>query len=380
MNRTLCWRAFARSVSAAILVASAGFGCGSEDEGSGISGVSTGGSSGVSGGSGGVGAAGASGTAGMMMSGGAGGVGGATGGIGGATGGVGGMTGGVGGMVAGDAGGMTGGDDPDGGTVDPDGGAAGMGGDGSCCDDGDCICREAPTALSSAEGPYPTDSYSLPGVGCIYYPTSGAEPPFAAVAISDGYLGTGGCGRTQTNGWGPLYASHGIVAMIVETGSGDQPRTRGNHLIEGIDGFKQENMNSSSPLNGKLAGRYGTSGFSMGGGGTTYASSEDSTLLSSVAMMPWGPTSDLTVPTLIICGASDRTAGCGSHGRPAYGGIADSVDKMLIVVSGGHVGQPTAGGGDSGAVGLAFTKLYLEGDQRWKPFLLMADYEETNIE
>ena len=32
-----------------------------------------------------------------------------------------------------------------------------------------------------------------------------------------------------------------------------------------------ENTKNGSPLFGKLSGRYGTSGFSMGGGGTTYA-------------------------------------------------------------------------------------------------------------
>jgi len=385
MNRALRWRALARACSAAVLVSWAGFGCGSEDEGGGQSGLSTGGTSGF--GSGGVAAGGASGVAGTTT----GGAGGTTGGAGGMTGGtagISGMSGGVGGPVSGGVGGMTGGasgmtggGDPDGGTVDPDaGGMAGMGGgDGSCCADGDCICREAPTGLTSDNGPYSTDSYSLAGVGCIYYPTD-AEPPFAAVAISDGFLGTGGCGFAQTSGWGDFFASHGIVTMIVETGSGDQPPARGRALIDGIDGFKQENANSSSPLFEKLAGRYGTSGFSMGGGGTSYASSTDSSLLSSVAIMPWGPTSDLTVPTLVICGSSDRTASCGTHGRPLYNGIGDSTGKMLITVSSGHAGQPTAGGGDSGAAGLAFTKLYLEGDERWKEVLLSADYDETNIE
>jgi hypothetical protein len=283
-------------------------------------------------------------------------------------GGVGGMeaTGGVGGI--GGAAGMA--------------GAAGMGtGTSDCCPDGDCICRgEAPTGLTSEAGPYATDSYDLSGIGCVYYPTD-AEPPFAAVAISDGFGGSGGCGVTQTNRWGPLYASHGIVAMIVNTSSGDQPNQRGAALSEGIAGFKAENEKSGSPLFGKLAGRYGTSGFSMGGGGTTYAAQDDATLKSSVAMMAWGPVrSGVMVPSLFICGASDRTAACGSHSEGAYGGIADTVPKMIITISGGHVGQPSAGGGDSGAVGLAFQKLFLDGDERWRSILLMADEDDTNIE
>jgi hypothetical protein len=251
---------------------------------------------------------------------------------------------------------------------------------GMCCADGDCVCRgEPPSALSDEPGPYQTESYALGQTGCVYYPTDG-EPPYSAVAISDGFLGSGGCGPTQTNQWGPLLASHGIVAMIVNTGSGDQPQQRGSALTEGIMGFKSENEKSDSPLFGKLNGRYGTSGFSMGGGGTTYATQTDKTLRSSVAIMPWGPVRmGVETPTLIICGSSDGIAGCGSHGTPAYAGIPDTVPKMRVTVSSGHAGQPTAGGGDSGKYGLAFTKLYLDGDERWKPLLAGAESDETNI-
>jgi hypothetical protein len=261
-------------------------------------------------------------------------------------------------------------------------GAAGMmgGGMGTCCAGGDCLCRPPePMGLTNDEGPFATDSYDLQGVGCVYYPTD-AEPPFAAVAISDGFGGSGGCGRTQTDGWGPFYASYGIVAMIVETGSGDQPGQRGNALLEGIAGFKAENEKSGSPLFGKLAGRYGTSGFSMGGGGTTYAAQEDSTLRTSVGLMAWGPVrSGIMVPSLFICGASDGIASCGAHSEGAYAGISGDTPKAIITVSGGHVGQPSAGGGDSGATALAFQKYFLEGDERWKPILLMADFDDSTI-
>ena len=259
-------------------------------------------------------------------------------------------------------------------------GGAGMIGTGSCCAGGDCLCREPePTGLTNDDGPFATDSYDLQGIGCVYYPTD-AEPPFAAVAISDGFGGSGGCGRTQTDGWGPFYASYGIVAMIVETGSGDQPGQRGNALLEGIAGFKAENEKSDSPLFGKLAGRYGTSGFSMGGGGTTYAAQEDSSLRSSVGLMAWGPVrSGIMVPSLFICGASDGIASCGSHSEGAYAGISGDTPKAIITVSGSHVGQPSAGGGDSGATALAFQKYFLDGDERWKPILLMADFDDTTI-
>jgi dienelactone hydrolase len=253
-------------------------------------------------------------------------------------------------------------------------------GTGMCCDDGDCICRgEPPTALTSDEGTFTVESYAHEA-GCIYYPTD-AEPPFSAVAISDGFGGAGGCGRTQTDGWGRLYASHGIVAMIINTTGGDQPNQRGTKLTSSIAAFKAENENSSSPLHQKLAGRYGTSGFSMGGGGTSFSTADDATLKSSVAVMPYGPTRDsIEVPTLVICGSSDGIASCASHGNRLYATVGESVPKMRVTVSAGHAGQPSAGGGDSGAAGLAFQKVYLDGDQRWKPLLLMVDSDETNIQ
>jgi hypothetical protein len=270
----------------------------------------------------------------------------------------------------------------DGGMPMADGGDMGTDmGMGSCCKDGDCLCHGmVPTALTSEPGPYKTESYDIFGVGCVYYPTD-AEPPFAAVAIADGFGGSGGCGLTQTNEWGPLYASWGIVAMIVDTGAGDQPFMRGAALSGGIAQFKMENTKADSPLHMKLSGRYGTSGFSMGGGGTTYAASDDPTLKSNVAIMAWGPVSGLTVPSLFICGDADALAGCGlgAMGSGAYAGIDESVPKAIVTLSSIHYGQPSADGGKSGQYGLAFQKVFLEGDERWRPLLVAAKWDDSTI-
>lgn len=267
-----------------------------------------------------------------------------------------------------------------GGDGDGDGdGDVGGGGTGECCADGNCLCHgPVPNSLTADRGPFKTQSYSH-SAGCIYYPTD-AEPPFAAVAVSDGFLGSGGCGRTQTNEWGPLYASWGIVTMIINTTGSDQPNVRGRKLSAAIEAFKAENQKSGSPLYQKLAGRYGTSGFSMGGGGTTYAAAADPSLRTSVAIMPWGPTqTPVKIPTLIICGSSDGIAPCGSHGTPYYGRLSNDMPKMRVEVSGGHNGQPSAGGSASGRAGLAFQKVFLEGDERWRPLLLSVRAAQTTI-
>ena len=286
-----------------------------------------------------------------------------------------GSTGAAGTMTAG-AGGTT--EPDDGGMPDPDTGTMPMG-DGACCSDGDCLCHgEPPSAPTSSEGPFAFDSYDVSSAGCVFYPTD-AEPPFAAVAISDGFLGSGGCSFSQTGDWGPLYASWGIVAMIIHTLGSDDPLTRSAKLSAGIEAFKAENQDSSSELFGKLAGRYGTSGFSMGGGGTTYSAENDPTLITNVSIMAWTPsTSGITVPSLYIFGSSDVVAG--TMGYASYQSIEDSVPKMAVTVSSGHSGQPGAGGGASGEAGLAFQKVFLENDERWRPILLMVSADETTIQ
>ena len=265
------------------------------------------------------------------------------------------------------------------------GGTAGSGGGGSgdtsCCSGKtDCVCRDAPpAAMTSANGKYTTQTYTVPA-GCIYYPTN-AEGKFSAIALSDGYLGSGGCGPAQVGRWGGLLASYGIVVMVINTGGQDQPATRGQKLLGGIAAFKTENTKSGGQLFGKLNGRYATGGFSMGGGGTTRATVTDKTLKASLAIMPYSPDgAGVVTPTLVICGQSDNTASCASHGTPVYNEIPSATPKMRVTVSGGHVGQPTAGGGDSGEWGLAFLKLYLDGDERWKPVLLAGSETATNIQ
>lgn len=256
-------------------------------------------------------------------------------------------------------------------------------GPGMCCPDGKCLCRTEPpvtlTMLTADKGPHNVMQYEIAGIGCVFYPTD-APPPYAAVAIADGFGGSGGCDSVQTEEWGPLYASHGIVAVLIETGSGDQANARGEALINAIASLKAEQEKADSPLFGKLAGRYGTSGFSTGGGGTTFAARSDMTLLSSVAIMPWGPTKEAgSVPTLVVCGDKDGVAPCSAYGNAAYMSVDSKAPKMRVTIASEHNGEPSAASGATGAYALAFQKLFLEGDERWRPLLVSAKSDETTI-
>jgi dienelactone hydrolase len=257
--------------------------------------------------------------------------------------------------------------------------AAGMGGDagagsmlnGDCCEGGDCLCRHAPPrSLSTMNGPHATANYELT-TGTVYYPTD-ADPPFAAIAICPGFTNLG----PEMRPWGPFYASHGFVLIATHTGPLDPPALRAQLLLGAIEELKGENTKSGSKLFGKLAGRYGTSGYSMGGGGTTIAAKGTPSLKSSIGLAAWGPdASGTTVPSLLLCGTSDGVAAC-SQSTGAYRQIPESTPKMVVEISGAsHLawfGPNDAGRGVSGSYALAFQKVFLEGDERWKPLLLSS--------
>jgi dienelactone hydrolase len=222
--------------------------------------------------------------------------------------------------------------------------------------------------LTSGNGPYKT-AQAMGTTGTIVYPTD-AEPPFAAVAICPGFLNTG----PEMAPWGPFYASYGIVTAVTNTGAADLPDQRGKLLLAAIEELKKMNADSKSPLFGKLSGRYGTSGYSMGGGGTTIIAQTNATLKTSVGLAPWGGSGSGTmVPELLFCGDADTVAPC-NMAQSVYTSIPAGTPKMMITVPGAtHFNwfSPTdAGGGESGKYGLAFQKVYLEGDVRWKSLLL----------
>lgn len=245
---------------------------------------------------------------------------------------------------------------------------------GECCDDGDCLCHgPAPTELTDRNGEFQTESLRVT-TGTLFYPTD-AEPPFAGLAIAAGFLNTG----AEILDWGEFYASHGIVTLVTATLGTDFPDLRAAKLAASIDELQSLN-GGNGPIAGLMSGRYGTSGYSMGGGGTTLATASDSTLLSSVGLAAWAPVGrGISTPTLLLCGSTDGTAPC-SMSDGAYAQIPESTPKMMVVLPGvGHLAWlrgPTAAGA-GGALALAFTKLYLEGDERWRTVLLAASGDVT---
>lgn len=235
---------------------------------------------------------------------------------------------------------------------------------GECCAGSDCLCHgDPPLSLSARRGPFRTATVRM-SAGTAHYPTN-AEPPFAGVAICPGFLNSG----PEMTSWGTFYASWGIVTVVTNTFPFDFPDVRGRKLLAAVAELKRLNTNALSPLSGKMSNRYGTSGYSMGGGGTTLASRSDRTLKTSIGLAAWAPSGlGVQTPTLFFCGGADIIAPCsGSQG--AYLGISNSTPKMIISIPLlGHLSW--FGPNDtSGGWGLAFQKVFLEGDERWKQLL-----------
>jgi dienelactone hydrolase len=258
--------------------------------------------------------------------------------------------------------------------------------EGTCCPSGDCVCRgNAPTRQTiERNGPFRYASYSSGfatrgyGGATIYYPTDAAAP-LSAVVMCPGFTAR----KSSIAAWGPFFASHGIVLMVIDTITTlDQVVQREDQLLAALAALKQENTRMRGQLLGKLsATRYGLAGWSMGGGATWLATADHPELKSAVTLAGHNLTASggagsrgSRVPTLMMNGALDATflGGLGQS-ESAYDNIPESTPKLLYVMAyDGHFswGGPTTNGNASGRYMMAWQKTFLEGDARYRPFLL----------
>lgn len=212
----------------------------------------------------------------------------------------------------------------------------------------------------------------------IYYPTD-AEPPFAAVAVVPGFVSP----QSSIQSWGPFLASYGMVAMTIGTNlPTDAPEARKRALLDALETIKSENERSGGPLAGKIAtDTLATMGWSMGGGGTLLVANENPDLKATVSLCGWNPGypySMIKSPALMFASLGDPLAGGQSQGF--YRSIPDSTPKMLIELPGADhfvANNPASTRGIIGRYGLAWLKVFLEGDERYRKFLLQEPETPT---
>jgi dienelactone hydrolase len=250
------------------------------------------------------------------------------------------------------------------------------------------IRGDAPTTESATgAGPFDVETLSAGlrdgpdyGTQTLHVPVD-AEPPFAGVVVVPGFISP----ESSIRAWGPFLASHGIVTLTIGTNSGgDPPEVRARALLDGITTLKAENERSGSPLEGAMAlDRFGVMGWSMGGGGTLIVANEHPELRAAVGLAAWSPGvrfADNEVPTLLLAGSADGLAGGQSQGF--FESIPEQTPKMLFEVAGGPhdiANNPASAGGEIGRYGLSWLKVFLEGDERYRQFLLETPSRESDF-
>jgi dienelactone hydrolase len=205
----------------------------------------------------------------------------------------------------------------------------------------------------------------------IYYPTNGTGP-YASIAMVPGFTAL----PSSIEEWGPFYASHGIVTIIIGTNSlVDLPEARANALLDALETIKQENTRSASPLEGALnTNQLAVSGMSMGGGGAQRAAVLDNSISAVVALCPYlnSPVLNHDVPLLIFSGEEDLVAPPSEHANVHYNSTPNSTDKLLFEVANGNhfvANSPSGSEGVIGQVALSWLKLQLEEKECYCPLL-----------
>lgn len=262
------------------------------------------------------------------------------------------------------------------------------------------ICRAETPKVADLDrnGPYRVRQFTLRsgrdhGGADVFYPVD-AKPPFAYAVYCPPYTAT----RAAFAAWGPFFASHGIVLATMDSVTiGDYPPQRADGLEELMATLRSENKRRDSPLSGKLdEQRGGVLGWSMGGGGVWIDSGKHPEWKSAVTLAGHNATATgweasarrSTIPTLMLNGATDATIlGGFGQSEAAYEAIPDGTPKLLYVFSTlGHFdwGSPGAGLNAVGRYVMAWEKTFLEGDERYRPFLLeegpFASTWESNLE
>ena len=245
----------------------------------------------------------------------------------------------------------------------------------------------APTIASlSGDGVYIVASYTdFPDVpefarGTIYYPLD-TSAPVGGVAISPGFREA----QRHINWWGPRLASHGYAVLVLDTNDReDRPDVRAEALISAVRILRAENARDGSPLRGRVdEAKMAIMGHSMGGGGTLIAANEHpNEIQAAIPFTPWWPDADfsqITVPTLVMAGSTDRIAEVADHSWPHFQSIPESTTKVYMEVDGeGHYIADTTRGMDLATVGrygIAWLKLYLDGDERYRGFIYGEEAE-----
>jgi len=256
------------------------------------------------------------------------------------------------------------------------------------CDRSEAIRGPSPTVttLEADVGPYTVETKEVSsflvdgfGGGTIYYPTDAGDC-MGAIAVVPGFLSFG-----QTiEWWGSRVASWGFVVITIDTEFLiDLPDARAAQLSVALDYVVNQSRSIFSSLFRLVdKNRLGTIGWSMGGGGALTLSTQRE-IKATIALTPWDLDSDgyetIDTPTFVVACEADLIAPVPLYADPFYEKIPNSTDKLYLGIGSENHFCVTSDSEENhpllGAVGVAWMKRHLDGDQRFNPILCGINYE-----
>lgn len=229
----------------------------------------------------------------------------------------------------------------------------------------------APTLASlQVDGPYPVSTQTLSGSGfgngTIYSPNAAGK--YALVAVVPGFI----AGESSMQAMSRRMATHGFVVVSFSTTTVlDFPPSRATQLIAVL---KAAAAVRTGPVAGKIdTTRQAVAGWSMGGGGTLIAATNNPGLKGATAWAPWLSGSNQlnndSVPSAILGGSADTVADPDSMSTSFYDKIPRSVKKLLGIIRGANHSFSTTASQPASYISIAWMKRNVDNDMRYSQFL-----------
>lgn len=231
-----------------------------------------------------------------------------------------------------------------------------------------------PTNASiQADGPFAVSTQTVRGNGfggaTVYSPNTAGK--YAVVAFCPGYTAT----RSSIASFGRRLATHGFIVATIDTNSTlDLPPSRGTQLLAALRTVTALN---TGPVAGKIdTARQVVTGWSMGGGGTLYASASNAALKAGVGLAPYSTqkTFNTAVPQLILGGENDTVAPVNTHSIRFFDRLPNATPKIYAEIANADHFFPinTANSQPASKLQIAWIKRFADNDARYDQFLNTA--------
>jgi len=232
-----------------------------------------------------------------------------------------------------------------------------------------------PTNASiQAIGPFAISSQTIArgsgfGGATVYSPNTPGQ--YAVVAFCPGFLAR----RSSITALSQRLASHGFVVAAIDTNSTtDLPPSRGTQLLAAL---RRVTTLTTGPVAGKAdANRLVVAGWSMGGGGTLFASETNAAIKAGTGFAPFSSDKSFNtaVPQLILGGQNDTVAPVNNHSIPFFNQLPNATPKIYAEIAGASHQFPTTATPNQPAskLQIAWVKRFADNDVRYEQFLTAA--------